>query len=325
MLTTRSQFQEVKVISLPERDDKRDAWAVTTSVSGFTVDLMDGVHGASISPNALPYPKTSKPGVLGCWRAHMNMLRDLVERQVSSALIFEDDADWDVALKAQLFQLGRGSRWVLNQSETATLHSPYGDGWDVLWIGTCEANINQQNVRRFVIDNDLTAGDSSKFYAHNEPVRHSPSLRFQTRVVFSMWDGYCTTAYAVSLSGAKKILYHLGLQPVDAPIDLGMSSMCEEKKSGFSCIAPYPPLIGTYRPAGRRSGWSDIEDMGGSAGDEIEEFAHAERLQFSTRMNLERLLRGEKSFVTDGGEGHEERDLSDIAAAVGQGESVDRY
>jgi hypothetical protein len=45
----------------------------------------------------------------------------MVERRVSSALIFEDDADWDVALKMQLVQFARGSRFLLNHTENMFL------------------------------------------------------------------------------------------------------------------------------------------------------------------------------------------------------------
>jgi hypothetical protein len=50
----------------------------------------------------------------------------MVERRVESALIFEDDADWDVALKYQLLQFARGSRFLLNTSNNTGPISPYG-------------------------------------------------------------------------------------------------------------------------------------------------------------------------------------------------------
>src|ERR1700712_3532369 len=68
--------------------------------------------------------------VIGCWRAHMNVYQKIVHEKVSSAMIFEDDADWDVALKMQLVQFARGSRFILNTTESEATHSPYGDDWD---------------------------------------------------------------------------------------------------------------------------------------------------------------------------------------------------
>lgn len=39
----------------------------------------------------------------------------------------------DVRLKAQLEQVAEGVRYVMQSSEPSS--SPYGDGWDVLWLG----------------------------------------------------------------------------------------------------------------------------------------------------------------------------------------------
>lgn len=39
----------------------------------------------------------------------------------------------DVRLKAQLEQVAEGARYVLQSNEPSS--SPYGDGWDVLWLG----------------------------------------------------------------------------------------------------------------------------------------------------------------------------------------------
>jgi hypothetical protein len=94
-----------------------------------------------------------------------------VRRNLSSALIFEDDADWDVRLRDQLRNFALSSRALTqplagvepftyadatypHPSDTspaslndfafdslpatvAPASSPYGDEWDVLWLGHC--------------------------------------------------------------------------------------------------------------------------------------------------------------------------------------------
>jgi len=93
--------------------------------------------------------------VIGCWRAHMNVFQKMVHEKVSSALIFEDDADWDVALKEQLVQFARGSRFITNTSEDAFSHSPYGNDWDMLWIGHCGTWVLPDDNRRFFVIPDV--------------------------------------------------------------------------------------------------------------------------------------------------------------------------
>jgi hypothetical protein len=316
VLTDGSQFQEVKVISLPERSDRRDAFAVAASVTGFDVDFVDGVDGEKVPFR--PYTMDKKAGIVGSWRAHMNVLRDMVQRGVSSMLVFEDDTDWDVSLKHQLKQFARGSRFLLNQNDTDSLNSPYGEGWDLLWLGTCGTLDYPADNRRFVIPQDPTAGIWLRDY--NPKPEMSPWPDSQTRIVFVPLFGVCTFAYGVSLAGARKILYHMSMQPFDDPADLGMSNMCRDKLSGFSCIAPFPTLVGIQRPAGERSSWSDIETD--SQTPQVHSAAQSWNIAYSTRMNLERLLVGQDSFLPSNRfqQTLEPVKMQDIVGAVGHGE-----
>ena len=81
-------FQEVKMISLPLRGDKQDAFAMQATLSGITYDLVDGVIGSRIPQKALPYGMDQDAMTVGCWRAHLNIWRDMVLRNVQSMMIF---------------------------------------------------------------------------------------------------------------------------------------------------------------------------------------------------------------------------------------------
>jgi hypothetical protein len=48
-------FQEVYMISLPARSDKRDAFAMQAAVSGITYTQLEGVDGHKVPAKALPY------------------------------------------------------------------------------------------------------------------------------------------------------------------------------------------------------------------------------------------------------------------------------
>lgn len=80
-------FGKVFVVGLPERTDRRDAIALTSSLTGFDVEWVDGVHGPEIPDKAVPFGVDR--GVLmetnlGSWRGHMNAIR----RCVGAILIF---------------------------------------------------------------------------------------------------------------------------------------------------------------------------------------------------------------------------------------------
>lgn len=71
-------FAKVFVVGLPERTDKRDAMALTSSLTGFDVEWIDGVRGESIPDKAVPFRVDRKKLMetnLGSWRGHMNAVR----------------------------------------------------------------------------------------------------------------------------------------------------------------------------------------------------------------------------------------------------------
>ena len=52
-----------------------------------------------------------------------------MKERTPSALIMEDDADWDVLLKPQLVEFAHGTRY-LQGVKVQTTQSPYGDDWN---------------------------------------------------------------------------------------------------------------------------------------------------------------------------------------------------
>ena len=75
------QFQKVFVLNLPERPDKLDAFSLTSSLTGFNADIIQGVKGKDVANKTLPslegLPKTQvdRDNVVGRWRAHLNFAR----------------------------------------------------------------------------------------------------------------------------------------------------------------------------------------------------------------------------------------------------------
>lgn len=75
-------FSNIFVIGLPERTDKRDAFALTSALTGFHVEFIDGVKGESIPQKAVPAGVDRHALMetnLGSWRGHMNAIRRHVE------------------------------------------------------------------------------------------------------------------------------------------------------------------------------------------------------------------------------------------------------
>lgn len=228
----------------------------------------------------------------------------------TSALIVEDDVDWDVRLKSLLKDFALSSHALMQSRESTEIAfhnlpplspprvSPYGDGWDLLWLGHCGMAL-PPNGGVAVHYNDSSVPELQ--YLHSFMMSDPTPLRAyppHTRVVMrDVSDPVCSLAYAVSRSGARKILYNLGLKAFDGPFDLILRAWCEGRSGNESsgkqlCLGVLPQLFDHHRRKGPKNRDSDIEDHGA----EYREKPETLNIRFSVRMNMERILKGETQY-----------------------------
>lgn len=201
--------------------------------------------------------------------------------------MLEDDADWDVSFKDQLVDFATGSRYI---SGTKTKpRSPYGDDWDLLWLGHCSAQQDPKDDRRFVIESD----DTVPPMAHRVNFNAVPKLNDlgygnSTRIVFRANDGVCLYAYALSYRGAQKVLRWQNKVKTFNPIDMGIGYQCRDDPN-FTCIAVFPQLVDSHKSAGRQSRDSDI---GSFDPKQMRKKGFTHNIVRSTRLNIDNLLHG---------------------------------
>jgi GR25 family glycosyltransferase involved in LPS biosynthesis len=289
-------FEKIFVLGLPDRLLKRDSMEMGASITNLDLTWMSGVDGmipfsctrclASILSLQLlvltlldigekMHPKSVPPAhddpksrwfiwdsELGCWRGHLNIIHRMVKERIASALIMEDDADWDIHIVQQLQQFSNVSREYLAEDPNSTwtrkkrveTGSPYGEGWDILWFGHCGGyparGADKSHIA--VISNDNTvppvfdainqiSGTNQKDKAKHpcsarkgtklppDVVCDSPQLADDERLIQERTSPLCTTGYAISLQGAQKMLARIGglsLLDVTSPIDQEMKDMC---------------------------------------------------------------------------------------------------
>ncbi|KAK4221853.1 hypothetical protein QBC38DRAFT_491230, partial [Podospora fimiseda] len=247
-------FQQIFVINLPERTDRRDALTLAAALTEIGVTWIDGISGQQVLDKTLPSDNAGKAiskGNKGSWRAHMNALQRIVQHNITTALILEDDADWDIRLKAQLQIFAQAAKAFTQripgqakQSFAQRLQadglkgyardidklpyvvppkiSPYGDDWDILWLGHCgteiptesnSASYNTSNLKVIIPDDD-TVPPPKYLKAHPFALQDELAEMYppNTRVVHIARSNTCTQAYAVSQQGARRLLYQFGLQ-----------------------------------------------------------------------------------------------------------------
>ncbi|KAL2819716.1 hypothetical protein BJX63DRAFT_381522 [Aspergillus granulosus] len=219
----------------------------------------------------------------------------------------EDDADWDVSVKAQLQSFAIAVRALQSTDPSSRLGppsnsiSPYGSDWDILWLGHCGIECNP-DLPSFLTPDDPTILPPHHFlpYWRDPPAQDRPD---DSRLTCSIRDGVCSIVYAVSLRGAQRILAALSVNPSElasqidtgAQFDVSLGRLCGS--GHLNCFAPYPSLTGGYRPAGATSKGSDINGLEGEVGKPFEgpvegPFSHG--VLYSTMLNIGRLLRGEQ-------------------------------
>ena len=299
------KFERILAVSLPERTDHRDGLVLASAVSNLDVEFVDGVRGEDVSRKALPahFDDSLPPSVIGAWRAHINAIARVVEKGWSSALILEDDVDWDVrlpglmqdfALDAGVLLSNQGStqQFVSSSLQLADVpkSSPYGDGWDVLWLGHCGMEVPSDGPK-VVHHNDDTVPEPR--YLHSwDQLAESPLMMYppHTRVAMNQKEGVCSLAYAVSQAGARSILLDLGLRRMDHAFDIMLRQWCEGTNGHEKhvCLGVLPQLFDHHR----RAGPSDIDSDIATPHDTYRDEAFTLNIRWSVRMNMDKLLHG---------------------------------
>lgn len=262
----------------------------------------------------------------------------MVEQNVQSALIMEDDTDWDIRVKSQMTRLAKASRlliqpmdgssnkthdptsWDESTSEVPRdlyidssdkvvepTTSPYGDvdKWDLMWIGHCGARMPLGSdeapklpLGRAIIPNDETVAARehfAKMFGGEVLVDKYPE---HTRVVTRSKENVCTSAYAVTNQGARRILYSMGLDDFGGAYDLTLAAMCARGRryNLKNCLTIQPPLMSFHQPIVAKAALSDIATDDNNNKVEYTDQRFTLNMRWSTRMNLNKLIEGETDY-----------------------------
>ncbi|KAK7921473.1 hypothetical protein PG985_009495 [Apiospora marii] len=202
-----------------------------------------------------------KPGSTKAWLAHLHVLEHVVRSGLETALIVEDDLDWDVGLKTR--QMALVVDHVRNFTGVApddlSASSPYGDNWDVLWLGHCGAE-----MRPTPGGPSPPKGWASMAQPYFDPLRLNgtgarphwglDTLRWRGRGwqhppagMRLVQDGgaVCSWAYGVSRRSAGKVLARMSRGDNQA-FDIGLKEVCDAGE--LDCVTVVPGVMSSYSP-----------------------------------------------------------------------------
>ncbi|CZT51190.1 uncharacterized protein RSE6_12306 [Rhynchosporium secalis] len=295
---------------MPSRTDRRDATSLVAAVSNMSVDFIEGVKGDSIPEAAFP------PG------GSSESIKLVVHQNLTSALIFENDVDWDIRLRPRLDKFSAASRFPTQRFDS-DLFEPYGDpaNWDILWLGHCGAGFprtppttqSKPSIQNIILTNPHDQTVPLPKYLRAHPfgpldalaTSHAPHTRVYHR---ANGGALCTVAYAVSQRGARRLLHEFGVKRWIRIWDVEMGDWCagsdhhdsgkdssshrrtsSESESSMKmkrvCVTVQPPIFAHHHPPG---GESNI----GGVGEGYARTVETMYVRLSMRMNLEILLAG---------------------------------
>ncbi|KAI7161407.1 hypothetical protein KC349_g2797 [Hortaea werneckii] len=133
----RLGFEEILVVTAGFHDWRAQGLKAAAERTGLAVTILQQPSGTEQQKKAFhrgdKYESWNLPGSTGCWLGHLHALRYFLSTKQTTALILEDDADWDVEIKAQVV---RAQDHLRKLTEPAA-DSLWGTEWDVLYLGHC--------------------------------------------------------------------------------------------------------------------------------------------------------------------------------------------
>ncbi|KAJ5725208.1 uncharacterized protein N7483_006565 [Penicillium malachiteum] len=258
------------------------------AASGLSLTPEHGIYGSLIHEKARPYGSHYlRNEQLGCWRAHANIWRKIISENIETALILEDDVDWDINIRHVFAELShqmslqkdfrqltpraeprpapygmlKFMRFLIDVLLLTKNLQPEGSGWDVLYVGSSSNIPNLYNLPPCYIYQDPNAPEFDKlgrsYKLELEVWGVNTSEQTNSRVVAPSWYPVGALGYAVTRSAAQTLLYNLGgYQGLQSPVDLAMISMIQ--RGILDAYTVIPPLITPFWVGGARD--SDINE-----------------------------------------------------------------
>ncbi|QDS68509.1 hypothetical protein FKW77_010876 [Venturia effusa] len=208
--------------------------------------------------------KPPKHGSTIAWLAHFDILKYVIMSGFSSALIVEDDVDWDFRLKAQLQLVSDQIRNLTNPSGAD--QSPYGTAWDVLWIGHRGDRPESPAAYAQYLDDSHVLTHNYNGWSKSSLIQFIPEglRRIQQTV-----QPVCTFGYAVTSAGAQIILTILSAGK-DEAYDVALQHLCGKQE--LRCYSVIPELMYHYQPLESSEYVSETNELSGggaSASDDV--------------------------------------------------------
>ena len=203
-------------------------------------------------------------GSVKAWLSHHLVLRAFLESGLETALIIEDDVDWDIRLRTIQVPLAQQAMRRLSKSWRLDLEKqPWGKSkdWDLLYLGHCGDYFNSledgvgighhhpENLTEIdhIIYQDSTLLSRSDLHPFTASLFTALDIPDHFRVLHQSKWPLCSFGYAVTRKSAKKILTTVA-PPKEEPsrdlkaYDVALLDGCRYNKM-LNCYTVQPELF----------------------------------------------------------------------------------
>lgn len=199
-------------------------------------------------------------GSVRAWLSHNLILNSFLKSGQETALILEDDVDWDIRLRSVQAPLAAaGARSILPPAEEQ-YYWGHPDDWELMYIGHCGdyfttldedvgvGTVHPENLANIphALIVDETMPERTDIHPFTASLLTALGVPERTRVVHRSQSPLCTFGYAVTRASAKRLVEELapvnGQQgPIDHAYDVAILTACRDK--GLRCYTVNPELF----------------------------------------------------------------------------------
>ncbi|GJC84206.1 hypothetical protein ColLi_07044 [Colletotrichum liriopes] len=200
-------------------------------------------------------PERLREAEKGCWRAHANVWSQMLREELPSVLILEADVAWDVNVRTIMTDFHKHFTLLLQHLNSTqlprirriqkTVDEPtsnvfpdpddpwHSKHWDILSLGHCwETPLHHEFMLKYKGEH-VPAGKD--YYGE---------ILGSERVVRKSGGIACTTAYAISQTGAAKLLLRTAVD-LDLPVDLTIKEMI--LSGDLVAYSAHPPIMSQWK------------------------------------------------------------------------------
>ncbi|KAK9334770.1 hypothetical protein LIPSTDRAFT_68725 [Lipomyces starkeyi NRRL Y-11557] len=224
-----------------------------TSFISRAIKLIEVIDGDSINLKAIPDNADPNLRALN-WDAW----RFVIENNLDTALILEDDIDWDEDIH-EIFQdlsiqMQNSTLRLDSPSDQEQASAPYGLDWDVLVMGQCvdKAHPEHHDLVLVYDDPNVPSRDDTEFVFLKvmKSLGVSGDDVGKKRLLYPAFGPACTMGYAVTRKVAQRLLLNLSYLNLRAPVDLDISwTLKDGRLRGYTVT---PPLFTPWRVGGQK-------------------------------------------------------------------------